>query len=61
MKGAATANTSYSYVHTVDVPITGIALGLEGAKVAEATGTITSSGAKLVFVAGLERWYADPA
>jgi hypothetical protein len=61
MKGAATANTSYSYVHTTDVPITGIALGLDGAKIAEATGTITSSGAKLVFVAGLERWYNDPA
>jgi hypothetical protein len=61
MKGAAAANTSYSYVHTVDVPITGIALGIEGAKIAEATGTITASGAKLVFVAGVERWYSDPA
>ncbi len=61
MKGAATSNTSFSYVHTTDVPITGIALGLDGAKIAEATGTITASGAKLVFVAGLERWYSDPA
>jgi len=61
MKGAATANTSFSFVHTTDVPITGIALGLDGAKIAEATGTITPSGAKLVFVAGLERWYNDPA
>lgn len=60
MKGAATTNTSFSFVHTTDVPITGIALGLDGAKIAEATGTITSSGAKLVFVAGLERWYNDP-
>lgn len=60
MKGAATSNTSFSYVHTVDVPVTGIALGLDGAKIATATGTITTSGTKLVFVAGLERWYNDP-
>jgi hypothetical protein len=61
MKGAATANTSFSFVHSVDVPVTGIALGLDSAKIAEATGTITTSGTKLVFVAGLERWYNDPA
>lgn len=60
MKGAATSNTSFSYVHSVDVPVHGIALGKSGAKIAEATGTITTGGAKLVFVAGLERWYANP-
>ena len=60
MKGAATANTSFSFVHSVDVPVTGIALGKSGAKIAEATGTINTGGAKLVFVAGLERWYANP-
>jgi len=60
MKGAATANTSFSYVHTVDVPVTAIALGEDGAKIAVATGTIEPSGVKLVFVAGLERWYSNP-
>lgn len=61
MKGAATANTSFSFVHTTDVAVTGIALGKAGAKIAEAAGTITTGGVKLVFVAGLERWYANPA
>lgn len=57
MKGAATSNTSFSYVHAGDVPVTAIALGKAEAKIAEATGTITTAGVKLVFVAGLERWY----
>lgn len=60
MKGAATSNTSFSFVHTVDVPVTGVALGKSGAKIALATGSITAAGAKLVFVAGQERWYANP-
>lgn len=61
MKGAANVpSASFSYVHTVDVPVTGIALGKTGAKIAKAVGTITASGVKLVFVAGLERWYANP-
>lgn len=59
MKGAATSNTSFSFVHSTDVAVTGIALGKSEAKIAEASGTITASGAKLVFVAGLERWYAN--
>lgn len=61
MTGAATSNTSFAFTHTVDVPITGVAMGLDGAKIAIATGTISAEGAKLVFVAGLERWYNDPA
>lgn len=60
MKGAATADTSFAFTHSVDVPITGVAMGLSGAKIAEAATTITSSGAKLVFNAGTERWYANP-
>jgi hypothetical protein len=61
MKGAANiASTSFAYNHTVDVPLTGVALGKSGAKIALATGSITAAGAKLVFVAGLERWYANP-
>ena len=60
MKGAATSDTSFSYVHSGDVPVTAVALGKAGAKIAIATGTITTAGVKLVFVAGLERWYANP-
>ena len=61
MKGAAnTPSASFSYIHTTDVPITGIALGKTGAKIAKAVGTITTTGVKLVFVAGLERWYVNP-
>jgi hypothetical protein len=60
MKGAATSNTSFSFVHSTDVPVTAIALGKAEAKIAEATGTITTAGVKLVFVAGLERWYVNP-
>jgi Ribonuclease G/E len=39
------------------VPLTGVALGKAGAKIATVTTTLTSSGAKLVFTPGLERWY----
>lgn len=61
MTGAANiATTSFAYNHTVDVPLTGIALGKASAKIAIATGSITASGAKLVFVAGLERWWVNP-
>lgn len=60
MKGAATANTSFAFTHSVDVPITGVAMGLSGAKIAEAATTITAAGAKLVFNAGTERWYNNP-
>lgn len=58
MKGAATSNTSFAYTYTTDVPLTGVALGKSGAKIATVTTTLTSSGAKLVFTPGLERWYA---
>lgn len=61
MKGAATANTSFSFVHSSDVPVIGVALGKEDAKIAIASGVITASGAKLVFVAGVERWFSNPA
>lgn len=61
MKGAANVpSTSFAYTYTTDVPVTAIALGKAGAKIAVATGTIGSTGAKLVFVGGLERWYANP-
>lgn len=59
MKGAATSNTSFSYTYSTDVPLTGVALGKAGAKIATVTTTLTSSGAKLVFTPGLERWYAS--
>lgn len=60
MKGLTASNTSFAFSHLVDVPLTGIALGAAGAKIAIATSTITVDGAKLVFVAGLERWYVNP-
>jgi hypothetical protein len=61
IKGAANvASASFARAYSVDVPLTGIALGKSGAKVAIATTTLTNTGAKLVFVAGLERWYANP-
>lgn len=62
MKGAANiASTSFAFTHSTDVPLTAVALGASGAKIAVATGTITNTGAKLVFVAGQERWYTNPA
>ncbi len=57
MKGAATANTSFAYTYSIDVPLTGVALGKSGAKIATVTTTLTTTGAKLVFTPGLERWY----
>lgn len=60
MKGAATADTSFAYTYSTDLPLTAVALGKSGAKIATATGTLTSAGVKLVFSAGLERWYANP-
>lgn len=60
MKGAATANTSFAYTYTADVPLTGVAMGKSGAKIAVVTTTLGSTGAKLVFTPGLERWYANP-
>lgn len=60
MKGPATANTSFAYTYTADVPLTGVAMGKSGAKIAVVTTTLGSTGAKLVFTPGLERWYANP-
>lgn len=57
MKGAATSNTSFAYTYSTDVPLTGVAMGKAEAKIATVTTTLTSSGAKLVFTPGLERWY----
>lgn len=57
MKGAATSNTSFAYTYSTDVPLTGVALGKSGAKIATVTTTLTNTGAKLVFTPGLERWY----
>ena len=58
MKGAATSNTSFAYTYSTDVPLTGVALGKAEAKIATVTTTLTTTGAKLVFTPGLERWYA---
>lgn len=61
MKGAANvASASFAYNYSTNIPLTGIALGAGGAKIAVATGTLTAAGAKLVFVAGQERWYSNP-
>jgi len=60
MKGPATSNTSFAYTYTVDTPLTGVAMGKSGAKIATVTTTLSSTGAKLVFTPGLERWYANP-
>lgn len=57
MKGAATANTSFAYTYSTDVPLTGVAMGKAEAKIATVTTTLTTAGAKLVFTPGLERWY----
>lgn len=57
MKGAATANTSFAYTYSADTPLTGVAMGKAGAKIATVTTTLTDTGAKLVFTPGLERWY----
>lgn len=65
MTGTITGLTSgaltKSYVWTVDKPVVGVAVGKNGAKIAITTGTIAqSTGNKLVFVAGQERWYLNP-
>lgn len=60
MKGAATANTSFAYTYSTDTPLTGVAMGKAGAKIATVTTTLTDTGAKLVFTPGLERWYVNP-
>lgn len=61
MKGAANVpSASFAKTYSTDIPLTGVALGKAGAKIAIATGTLTNTGAKLVFVAGQERWYANP-
>jgi hypothetical protein len=59
MKGAGTANTSFAYTYSVDTPLTGVAMGKAGAKIATVTTTLTNAGAKLVFTPGLERWYQN--
>lgn len=62
IKGAANVvSASFAKTYSADTPLTGIALGKGGAKIAIAQTTLTPAGAKLVFVAGLERWYANPA
>lgn len=62
IKGAANvASASFAKTYSTDIPLTGLALGKSNAKIAIATATMTADGAKLVFVAGLERWYANPA
>jgi hypothetical protein len=60
MKGTATSNTSFAYTYSVDVPLTGVAMGVGGAKIGVVTTTLTNTGAKLVFTPGLERWYVNP-
>jgi len=62
MSGNVTAaSLGFSYNWTVDLPVVGVAIGTDSGKIAIATGTIQqSTGNKLVFVAGQERWYANP-
>jgi hypothetical protein len=60
MTGAATANTSYAFTYSADVPLTGVAMGITEAKISTVTTTLTADGAKLVFTPGLERWYRNP-
>ena len=60
MQGAATANTSFAYTYSANTPLTGLAMGKGGAKIAIVTTTLTEAGAKLVFTPGLERWYLNP-
>lgn len=61
MKGPATANTSFAITYPgSDVPLTGVAMGIDGAKISVVTTALTNAGAKLVFTPGLERWYNDP-
>lgn len=60
IKGAATANTSFAFTYSADTPLTGVAMGKAGAKIAVVTTTLTNSGAKLVFTPGAERWYVNP-
>lgn len=62
MKGAANVpSASFAFTYATDIPLTGVALGKSGAKIALSTTTLTNTGAKLVFAAGLERWYSNPA
>jgi hypothetical protein len=61
IKGPANvASASFAKTYSADTPLKGIALGKGGAKIAIADTVLTNTGAKLVFVAGLERWYANP-
>ena len=61
MKGVATTSpVSFAYTYTVDVPLTGVAMGKAGAKIATVATTLNSTGAKLVFTPGLERWHRNP-
>jgi hypothetical protein len=56
------ASISFSYNYSADKPWVGVAVGKSNAKIATASGTIAqSTGNKGVFVAGLERWYSNPA
>lgn len=55
------ASLSFGYTYVSDKAYVGVALGKSNAKVALSSGTIAqSTGNKAVFVAGQERWYANP-
>jgi hypothetical protein len=55
------ASLSFGYTYTADKAYVGVAVGKASAKVALSAGTIAqSTGNKAVFVAGQERWYANP-
>lgn len=56
------ASMAFSYAWAEDTAVIGIAIGTDGAKIAVASTTLERSTAnKLVFVAGQERWWNDPA
>ena len=55
------ASKSFSYAWTVDKPWVGVAIGKANAKIAIASGTLLQSTVNSgSFVAGQERWYANP-
>ena len=55
------ATKTFSYAWSANKNWTGVAIGLHNAKIAIASGTILQSTVNSgSFVAGLERWYADP-
>ncbi len=62
MTGTVTgASVAFGYTYSADKAYVGVAVGKASSKMALSSGTIVqSTGNKAVFVAGQERWYANP-